>query len=362
MEWSLTETKLILHHPKGDLYWVMPAGFSMPSRAILSLAEYVLLTPYGEKIEVLESGSAPGNRTAVAFSGGVDSAAVLQLVENPVAIYTRVADPSGKHKLENALLAVDEVGGMAVETNQDMLPKWHEMSRGFYGTAGWTTTSILLAEHLGIGTIADGNIIDFVYLRTDHGDGTKYNRPDFSTMQKNFARVGMHYGIPCAGLSEISTTKIAAKYRYTMGCMRGEGGQPCRNCMKCYRKLALQGTLIPTNKQVEIILEREWIPVLGTLLWARDHRGLSHPVLDPIERDYSWVDKWYPQSIEMMPEHLRPYFLARLQAFGIEKLEDDSSLLNWDARAIEPVPSHRGFKSSLRSWVGRRGLRDSKRV
>ncbi|MFW7413720.1 DUF6395 domain-containing protein [Demequina sp. SO4-18] len=332
MEWSLAHHRLTLHHPKGEIYWVMPSGYEMPSPAIRSLAEHVLLTPFGETVEVLPADSAPGDRTAVAFSGGVDSAAVLQLVEDPLPIYTQVASPGGLHKLDNALLAVEEVGGVTIESNQDMLPKWLGKGRGFYGAAGWTTTSILLAEHFGLSTFTDGNIIEFVYLRTPNGHGTGYSPRDYSATQAAFARVGLHYGMPCAGLTEISTTKIASQYRYAMGCMRGEDGQPCLNCMKCYRKLAIQGTPIPTNNEVERAFGREWIPVLASFLWARDNHGLSHTVLDSVERDYSWVDKWYPRSIEMIPEHLRAYFLARLDDFGIAALEDDSSLVNWDSR------------------------------
>lgn len=358
MDWSLEHNRLTLHHPKGNIFWIMPDGFVMPSHSVLSLAEYLLLTPYGESVEVIPSDAPPGDRTAVAFSGGVDSAAVLQLVKDPLPIYTQVSAPSGIHKVENALLAVDEVGGVAVVSNQDMLPTWHGMKRGFYGVAGWTTTSVLLSEHFGLGTFTDGNIIEFVYLRTSHGHGTKYAPHDYSATQAAFAALGMHYALPCAGLTEVSTTKIAAQYRYAMGCMRGQGGQPCLNCMKCYRKSAIQGEPIPSNSEVERIFEKDWIPVLGSFLWARDVHGLSHPILDSVERDYSWVDKWYSRSLELMPAHLHTYFLAQLEQFGIATLKDDSSLINWSSH-IREDPVQVATQPSL-SWT-QRILKSAKR-
>lgn len=330
--WSMQDARLVWHHDAGDIYWTMPEGYDIPSDAVLSLAEFLLLAPFGETVEVLSRQPSGRGRTAVAFSGGVDSAAVLELLEDPMPIHTQVARPGGLHRIENALLAVDEVDGLAVVSNQDQLPTFYGRPRGFYGTAGWTVTSVLLAEHFNLSVFADGNILEFVYLRTSHGHGTGFQRRDFSATLAAFRRVGLEYSMPAAGLTEVQTTRIAANYRYAMGCMRGVEGQPCLNCMKCYRKRAIQGNPIQSNPEAEKILGKEWIPLLGSLLWARDNSGLSHPRLDDVQLDYSWVDKWYPQSIEYVPEQLREYFTARLKHFSVDPLEDVDALHRWSAQ------------------------------
>ncbi|HCR98457.1 MULTISPECIES: DUF6395 domain-containing protein [Halomonas] len=330
-DWRLENNFIFLSYQGKDFFWEMPEGYSLPSESVLSLAEFLLLRPYGEKVDVIEKNTKREHRTALAFSGGVDSAAAYRLLEQPAAVYTQVASPSKLHKQENALLALKEVNGISVLTNQDELPELFGKKRGFYGLAGWTVPSILLSEHFGFDTFADGNILEFVYLRSTHGHGTLYVEPDYSAVFEAFSKLNYHYCIPCAGLTEVATTYIAKGFKYAMGCMRGESGKPCLKCMKCYRKMAIQGNCIPSNPEVEKILNKQWIPVLASLLWARDNKGLSHPALDNLVKDYLWVDSWYDKSLEFIPLHIRDDFLKKLKGFGVHELEKKASLQCWSS-------------------------------
>ena len=303
----------------------------MPSDPVLSLAEFVLLRPFNVKVDVLEKETNNNFKTALAFSGGVDSAAAYKLLDKPLPVYTQVANPSKLHKQENALLALNEIDGISILTNQDKLPLLYGKSRGFYGVAGWTVPSLLLSEYYNLNTFADGNILEFVYLRSKYGHGTKYVKPDYSEVISAFNKLNYHYCLPCAGLTEVATTKIAEDFEYAMGCMRGTNGKPCLNCMKCFRKMAIQGNCIKSNPEVERVLEKEWIPVLGTLLWARDEKGLTHSILDPIDKNYSWVDKWFSDSIEFIPLHLQDMFLEKISYYNIDHLDDNSLVYNWNS-------------------------------
>lgn len=329
--WRLERGCIILSCQNNDFFWEMPKGYSLPSEEVLSLVEFLLLSPYGIKVDVIEKNNIRQHRTALAFSGGVDSAAAYKLLDEPVAIYTQVASPSKLHKQENAFLALKEVNGISVLTNQDELPELFGKKKGFYGLAGWTVPSILLSEHFGFDTFADGNILEFVYLRSKHGHGTLYNEPDYSAVFEAFAKLNYHYCMPCAGLTEVATTYIAKDFKYAMGCMRGESGKPCLKCMKCYRKMAIQGNCIASNPEAEKTLNKEWIPVLASLLWARDRHGLDHPSLNNIEKDYSWVDKWFEKSLEFIPQHLERDFLEKIKFFNIEKNDSDTDLLVWSS-------------------------------
>ena len=135
--WTLSEGRLTLHHPMMDVFWEVPEDYSMPSMAVLGLAEYVFLTPFKENVE-LEPPSTTSSvleydnniptvdgrqNVGVAFSGGIDSTAVLHLLPSCIPIYTQVHRPTGMHKIENAILSVKEVGGVAIVSNCDELPK-----------------------------------------------------------------------------------------------------------------------------------------------------------------------------------------------------------------------------------------------
>jgi hypothetical protein len=350
--WSLTQGKLIFHHPKADFFWETPKDFVMPPSPVLGLAEYVLLTPFKEFVELETVEEVPVDivydehkipivagktNVGVAFSGGIDSTAVLQLLPTCIPIYTQVHKPSGMHKIENALLSVREVGGVAVISNCDELPQIYGKSKGYYGNAGFTTTGILFSKYYNLHTLADGNVLERMYLYGPQGHGTKYRDQDLSKTMAAFRGVGLEYSIPCAGMTEVLTTKIADKIGmiYSMGCMRGIGGKSCNNCLKCFRKRGLQGDPLPTNNEVEKKLDREYIPMLPSLLWARDMKGLRHPKFNDIQMDISWVDKWYRKSLEYIPKYLHDYFLNKLKELEIEILDDPSQLLSFSSKIEE---------------------------
>jgi hypothetical protein len=233
------------------------------------------------------------------------------------------------HEIENALLSVDEVNGIAIVSNYDDFSKNFGRRKGFFGAGGFTLTCVLFSDYYQIRTICDGNVLETAYLFSSDGHGTRYEIRDKSATFEAFNVAGLEYGIPCGGLTEVLTTKIASKYKYSMGCMRGKGGKPCNNCMKCFRKSALKGQVISSNKEVEKKLSVSIIPMLPSLLWARDNKGVSFPTIDNISKDISWVDKWYPRSLELIPEYLHNHLLERLDFFNIEHMKDTGPLEKW---------------------------------
>lgn len=338
MRWELrSEGSLIYHHPGMDVYWEMPHGYTLPSPALLNLAEWLLLKGFGVDVPDHGHARAPGRGVGLAYSGGVDSTAALELLPDPVPVYTQVANPGKVHKQENALLALADVGGISIKTNSDVLANHYGKARGFYGTGGFTVPMVLLADHLDLGVLADGNVLETAYLHSKHGHGTKYNKRDYRPVFDRFRKAGLEYCMPCAGLTEVSTTLIAGAHKYAMGCMRGERGLPCDNCAKCYRKRALQGTPIPVNAESESKINREVVPMLPSLLWAVKENGLQHPLLSSVSKDIDWVDKWYPDSEFLIPQPLREFVRQRLDSFGIQPLEDDSAILSWVSSRLSDV-------------------------
>jgi hypothetical protein len=328
--WRLMGQNLSFSHGGREFFWQMPRRYRLPHPALLNLAEFLLLRDHGIDVPRPKEVRPPsGKRVAVAYSGGVDSHAALRLLRSAIPVHTRVAHPSTLHKPENALLALRKVRGLAIITDSDELPRIHSRTRGFYGNGAWTVPSVLLAEHLKLGFVADGNVLETAYLYSSAGHGTRYSNPDHADLLDRFRIAGLEYAMPCAGLTEVATTRITAEAPYVMGCMRGVGGKPCGGCAKCYRKSALNGHPIPVNPEQQKRLDLEIIPMLPGLLWARDHHGLRHPRIDAIERDVSWADKWYPKAIELLPNELHGPYFKRLRKFGIEPMRDVQALESW---------------------------------
>ena len=71
--------------------------------------------------------------------------------------------------------------------------------------------------------------------------------------------------------------------------------------------------------------------MLPSLLWAKENKGLSHPVLENVTRDISWVDKWYEDSLRYIPVYLHAHFIDKLKQHGIEKIVNVDPLVNWTA-------------------------------
>ena len=52
-KWEVFNNKIIYHHPKIDVFWKIPQDFKMPSRSVISLAEYLLLKPFNLACNVI---------------------------------------------------------------------------------------------------------------------------------------------------------------------------------------------------------------------------------------------------------------------------------------------------------------------
>lgn len=309
----------------------------MPSPALLELAAHLLLAPLGQPVEATHR-RAPGRRIAVAYSGGVDSTAAMRLLEPARAVHTLVDGASSIHRTENALLATARERGLVVLTNSDRLAKRRGRRRGFYGHGAWTIPSVLLADHLRLGVVADGNVLETMYLHSSAGHGTQYNPVSVQAIQDRFAAAGLQYAVPCAGLTEVRTSELAASNPYAMGCLRGQAGEPCRACYKCFRKLALAGQPTPVDPETQGRLDRDLIPMLPSLLWAARHRGLEHPLLQAMTHDVEWTTRWYADSLQFVPEHLHARVRDRVARAGIETLDDDTPIRTWrSSRTPEPA-------------------------
>jgi hypothetical protein len=347
--WRIENNRIILNFKNFDFWWSIPSDFKMPHISLLKLVEWLLSSPFGYEIIDYTIPRKYGCNNAVSYSGGVDSTAVLQLVENPIPIHYEVANPGKLHKTINGVLATKKhSNGVVVTGNANEFGKNFGNGKvGFWCLGGFTIPSILYADYLDIGTISTGDIfgnfnggvyMDSIYTNKIISNETRIH---VDLVLNKFRHAGLYLTLPAIGMTEIVTTKIFKKCNidknYIMGCMRGEENTPCMNCFKCYRKSAIDGNIIDLNPETENNLSRNPILRLHELLWCVKNNGLKHPLLESLinrkDKNIDWVDKWYSASIEFIPEHMRDYFLTKLKEFEIETMTNDDiqKLTEWNS-------------------------------
>jgi len=50
--WTVADGWLTFHHSKLEVFWKVPRDFNRPSLGVLGLAEFLLLKPHGEAVEL----------------------------------------------------------------------------------------------------------------------------------------------------------------------------------------------------------------------------------------------------------------------------------------------------------------------
>lgn len=349
--WCLEDNKLILRFPELDVFWAVPDDFEMPHGSLLRLAEWLLLRLYGVEVEQ-ETGRNLGNNIGIAFSGGYDSIAAMELLPPSIPIFTHYIKRSST-QASKAIQATQHFDLHAIVSSNvqhlgDVFPHKKSHPYGQWGFGVYGVSAVLFADYFDLGTVAVGHIIDYVYLgdgdglQPSLGHGTFYNESNvrvWAEIIERYAAAGLHFTLPLAGLTEVSTNEIhktSPVAEHAHSCWGGDEGQPCDRCFKCFRKSMLTGRSYagpPTHN----MMKQEFIPgAPGTLLWLQRQHKLDHPTLATMKQDVSWVDKWYPDSLRFIPKHLQACVVGRIKSYGIEEVENVNAVRSWNSRRMAP--------------------------
>lgn len=207
---------------------------------------------------------APGQRPGLAFSGGVDSMACLELMpDNTVGVFShRVhSGAPGLYRDEAALFAVESLNSMGrrilkVRNDSESM----RSPIGFSVDPSPSISLILLADYLSLDSVAFGTIAESAY-RTGSGKFVDYGqRGFFKKWKKAFEGAGLAYFNLVAPISEIGTMIISESSPYAhlaQSCVRGEPNKPCGQCIKCFRKSIVGASVSgdwPGDREIEKLL------------------------------------------------------------------------------------------------------------
>ncbi len=344
VNWSHKGRNLRLSGEFGAVSWKMPRGFSADTihHDLLVVASEVLLSPFMKGIlDDWVPTRAPGSRSGLSLSGGIDSTACLAIMpEDTILLHHRRsfrsllkhdgADRLFKHLRQNS--------GRTVHS----IPSDHENIRAYWGKpTGFSTDMaaavhmILLADYFDLRSIAIGMPLDNTYL----WHGFRYR--DFSTTAwwkrwgSLFESIGLSIVLPIAGVSEATAVKIvqdAGLGDIVSSCLRAKH-PGCGRCWKCFHKNGMLGH--PYNidsREIQKFLSKRPVRTATHALWWVNEQNHWDQVPDLIhlkELDFSWWIKHHPPAFDLLPDWIRPGIQSAIER-ATDPIPKDSAFYTWD--------------------------------
>ncbi len=309
----------------------------------------------------LEPRTAPANsRPALCYSGGVDSTAALQLApSDTVCVFLERVEPpdesrGGKYQKEAALTAcalLRELGRavLAVQSGMEDVRK----PTGFANDLTMAAPVMLLADHLGIDSIAYGLIMESAYLKQGHRFRDYARTKHFLRYGGVAETVGLPFNLVTSGLSEVVTSRLVLQSPYhhvAQSCVRGSFAEPCMCCWKCFRKRMLESVLLEETLPAHVYdrmfaipdvhKELAKVPIKHENVMAFIVQGYQgdHPemlrwkqTLGTDDLDLRWTTRWYPKSEEVLADKYRNRCRENISRW-VEPMDDADreNMESWD--------------------------------
>lgn len=302
-------------------------------------------------------------RPGLAFSAGVDSFACLEIMPaNTQPVFMHRARPReeapGLYRADAALRAVREMrdrGVPAIAMRSDL--EWVRKPVGFGIDMTPGTTVILLADYFNLDAISYGTVSESAYMtgKTSFFDYTE--RPIFKNWQRIFGAAGLDSYNCVTPMSEICTSYLARRSEFShlaQSCVRGKSSEPCRSCVKCFRKSLIESHFsgswpdsaeiqrMARGRSIRAFLDRDPIHHEIVLAASIANYDGDDPVLNAIQRrtfareiDWSFTQAWYRPGMDTVaPAKYREGTVSRLEkSIPAMTAEQESTFRNYNVEA-----------------------------
>jgi len=282
---------------------------------------------------------ANGGRPALAFSGGADSTASLLLMpRNTLSVFMdrplkKKVSMYNKSAAYATIKHAQKEGYEVLNLQCDV--EYVRQPLGFPTDLVPSIPILALASSYDIDCVAFGTVMESAY-RIGHEKARDYaNSHHYRFWGRLFAAAGIPLYLPVSGVSEVGTSMIVMNssfYEFTRSCIRGDWPRPCENCWKCFRKnmlnIKLNGNTVRGDALLgglmipEVLKKMNAFPVSheNVLAWALkgSEEHVSMIMLRRLEghtRDLTFLETYYPPSLELIPEQYRDQTQMRLEGF-----------------------------------------------
>ncbi len=338
-------------------------------------------------------------KPGLCFSGGADSTAALELLpsqtemfflkrvaplrrvgESRWAGFQRIARDAARIILnrksyeksseagERFCQALQDAGRTAFVIGSDL--EYVRDPIGFPHHMSCTVPLLLMAESRNLDAVAWGTIGEAAY---QFGSGSKYmdfaKRNVFKHYNALFSAVGLPFFNPVVGMSEVATSRIALSsgyHSYVRSCQR-ETLEPCRRCIKCFRKSLLEATVTgqwPSHDEfdryfadsdIKRDLKKVPIKLENVYAYIASHYDGQHPTMLKLKKrvrggeiPVGWMMKYIPSYIDQAPADYQGKLKESLSRFVSPMSEDDlHETMKWDVTAIGNDPKIARYAQEL---------------
>ena len=312
-------------------------------------------------------------RPALAFSGGADSSAALSVMPgNTIPIFMNRPMKRWSIYDSDAPLAncgkLREIGFDVQIIDCDL--EYLRKPVGFPSDLAHAIPSILLANSLGLDSIAFGTVMESAY-----GIGHERYKDYPSGAHRRFYgslmdAAGLMLSLPVSGISEVGTSIINDKSPlgdFSQSCIRGKRDEPCLRCWKCFRKRllshALFGTKIDIDKMIsknkEVAAKLSAYPISHENVLAYSIQNVEGKDDDFIQRlrnrldissDLEFLEYWYSPSINLVPEKYRVTVKQKISKFlPTMTKEHERTFKDWNMEDFLLTDSTKRAQKNLKS-------------
>lgn len=316
------------------IFFEMPLGWKIENTHsdIFRVAHYVLTSPWEDGIlDDWKPSRQKGWRNSLSFSGGIDSTACMLLMpSDTILIYHERSGFKSQLNHANAHQFIENLNNnsrpvMVVKSDHEQIRLDRGKGPGFSTDLAAAVQNILLADYLQLRSIAMGMPLENAYLFHGH-TGRDFAETYFWKHHKEIMeKAGLELVFPTAGVSEVINHKIVENSKYNNlaeSCLRSnKKGSVCGKCWKCFRKNSMKGKKVEIIGEISTFLQKRPLKQAVSTLYAiqrlpkhqLEEINNSYPDLKGLlEEDYSFIEKYAPMSLNLLPTNQRSIIEERL--------------------------------------------------
>ena len=328
-----------------SVFFEMPLGWRLENthKDLLRVAHYVLTSPWESGIlDDWKPSRQKGWRNSLSFSGGVDSTACMLLMpSDTILCYHERAGFKSQLEHANAHHFIKTLGNdhrpvLVVKSNHEQIRTDRGKSPGFSTDLAAAVQNILLADYLQLRSIALGLPLENAYLFHGHTGRDFAETYFWKHHHEILAKAGLELVFPTAGVSEMINHKIVENSKYSdfaESCLRSnKQGSVCGKCWKCFRKNTMKGKGIEIVGEIAIFLEKRPLKQAVSTLYAiqrlpphqlEEIRNSYPDLKDMLEGDYSFIEKYAPMALNLLPINQKPIIEERLDQVAKPMSEEE---------------------------------------